>query len=61
MRRPRIECAGGAKYLRPIMFNSGRAQDADHETLTPEKVKKIVIEDFSIPANGKLPIATGAV
>lgn len=56
----KAESAEGSNYLRPIMLLQAERKDADHETLTPEKVKKALLEDFSIPER-EVAIATGAV
>jgi type III restriction enzyme len=56
----KAESAAGANYLRPIMLLQAERKDADHETLTPEKVKKSLLEDFGIPER-EVAIATGAV
>ena len=46
-------------YLCPIMLLQAERHDAERETLTPEKVKKALIEDFGIPEE-EAAIATGA-
>lgn len=53
------EHAAGANYLRPIMLIQAERKDAEHETLTPERVKKALLEDFGIPER-EVAIATGA-
>lgn len=53
------EQAAGGNYLRPIMLLQAERHNADHETISPEKVKQSLIEDFNIPAEG-VAIATGA-
>jgi len=50
----------GSGYLRPVMLIQAERKDADHETLTPERVKKALIDDFNLPAQ-EIAIATGAV
>ncbi|MFA6414051.1 MAG: DEAD/DEAH box helicase family protein [Syntrophales bacterium] len=52
------ERAGGGKYLRPIMLLQAERRDAEHATLTPERVKKALTDDFAIPAH-EIAIATG--
>ncbi|MHB8121415.1 MAG: DEAD/DEAH box helicase [Desulfuromonadaceae bacterium] len=52
------EQAAGAAYLRPIMLLQAERKDADHETLTPERVKQALLDDFTIPA-AEIAIATG--
>ena len=52
------ERAAGSRYLRPIMLLQAERKDADHETLTPDRVKKALIEDFNIPER-EIAIATG--
>ncbi len=52
------ERAGGGNYLRPIMLLQAERKDADHETLTTERVKQALLDDFSIPAH-EIAIATG--
>jgi type III restriction enzyme len=45
-------------YLRPIMLLQAERHDTERETLTPEKVKKALIEDFGTPEE-QVAIATG--
>ncbi len=52
------ERAAGGTYLRPIMLLQAERKDADHETLTPERVKQALLDDFAIPAE-QIAIATG--
>lgn len=52
------EMAGGGAYLRPIMLLQAERKDADHETLTPERVKQALLDDFAIPTE-EIAIATG--
>ena len=52
------EYVGGARYLRPIMLIQAERKDSEHETLTPEKVRQALIDDFAIPAH-EIAIATG--
>ncbi len=52
------ERLGTGEYLRPIMLLQAERKDSEHETLVPEKVKKALIDDFSIPAE-EIAIATG--
>jgi type III restriction enzyme len=52
------EQQAGGEYLRPIMLLQAERRDAEHETLTPEKVKTALIEDFGLPEN-EIAIATG--
>ncbi|MDH4163279.1 MAG: DEAD/DEAH box helicase family protein [Nitrospirota bacterium] len=54
------EKAATGEYLRPIMLLQAERHSAEHETLTPEKVKQALIDDFSVP-EGEIAIATGAV
>ena len=54
----RGESRSGKPYLRPIMLLQAERRDAGHETLTPERVKKALQEDFSIPER-EIAIATG--
>jgi type III restriction enzyme len=51
--------AGGA-YLRPVMLLQAQRQTAGQETLTPDKVKAALVEDFNIPP-AQVAICTGAV
>lgn len=46
-------------YIRPIMLLQAERHSAEHETLTPEKVKQSLIDDFGVPAE-EVSIATGA-
>lgn len=48
----------GKNYLRPIMLLQAERRDAEHETLTPERVKKALLDDFGIPEQ-EIAIATG--
>lgn len=52
------EMAGGGAYLRPIMLIQAERKDADHETLTSERVKQALLDDFAIPT-AEIAIATG--
>jgi type III restriction enzyme len=52
------ERSAGGNYLRPIMLLQAERRDADHETLTPERVKKALVDDFGIPER-EIAIATG--
>jgi len=52
------EQQAGGDYLRPIMLLQAERKDAGHETLTPERVKKSMTEDFGLPEN-QIAIATG--
>lgn len=52
------ERKAGGNYIRPIMLLQAERRDAEHETLTPERVKKALLEDFSIPER-EIAIATG--
>ncbi|MDP3285683.1 MAG: DEAD/DEAH box helicase family protein, partial [Desulfobacterales bacterium] len=52
------ERRAGRQYLRPIMLLQAERRDAEHETLTPERIKKALMEDFSIPER-EIAIATG--
>ncbi|MHB8057357.1 MAG: DEAD/DEAH box helicase [Desulfuromonadaceae bacterium] len=52
------ERTGGGNYIRPIMLLQAERKDADHETLTPERVKQALIDDFGIPVH-EIAIATG--
>ena len=54
------EKLNGDGYLRPIMLIQAERKDADHETLTPERVKQALLSDFNIPEK-EIAIATGAV
>jgi type III restriction enzyme len=47
------------EYIRPIMLLQAERRDVGHETLVPETVKKLLVEDFGIPAE-EIAIATGA-
>lgn len=46
------------EYLRPVMLLQAERHDAERETLTPERVKKALIDDFQIP-EAEIAIATG--
>jgi type III restriction enzyme len=50
----------GNGYLRPVMLIQAERKDADHETLTPDRVKNALLKDFNISEN-QIAIATGAV
>ena len=52
------EQRAGGEYLRPIMLLQAERRDADQETLTPERLKKALIEDFGLAEN-EIAIATG--
>ncbi len=52
------ERAAGGNYIRPIMLLQAERKDADHETLTPERVKQALLDDFGIPEH-EIAIATG--
>jgi len=52
------EARSGGDYLRPIMLLQAERRDAGHETLTPERVKKALIDDFGLPER-EIAIATG--
>ncbi len=52
------EMAGGCAYLRPIMLIQAERKDSDHETLTPERVRQALLDDFGIPTE-EIAIATG--
>jgi type III restriction enzyme len=52
------EGRAGRQYLRPIMLLQAERRDAEHETLTPERIKKTLLEDFNIPER-EIAIATG--
>jgi len=52
------ERRAGKNYLRPIMLLQAERRDAEHETLTPERVKKALLDDFGIPEQ-EIAIATG--
>lgn len=52
------ERRAGGNYLRPVMLLQAERRDAEHETLTPERVKKALLENFSIPER-EIAIATG--
>ena len=52
------ERSEGGNYLRPIMLLQAERRDAEHETLTPERVKKALADDFSI-SEKEIAIATG--
>lgn len=54
----RDERRAGKPYLRPIMLLQAERRDRERETLTPERVKKALQEDFSIPER-EIAIATG--
>jgi type III restriction enzyme len=54
------ERAAGGHYLRPIMLLQAERKDAGHETLTPEKVRQALLDDFGIPVE-EIAIATGTV
>ncbi|MCK9364540.1 MAG: DEAD/DEAH box helicase family protein [Syntrophales bacterium] len=54
------ERSAGGNYLRPIMLLQAERRDADHETLTPERVKKALTDDFGIPER-EIAIATGTM
>ncbi|MHB8091695.1 MAG: DEAD/DEAH box helicase [Syntrophales bacterium] len=54
------ERSAGGNYLRPIMLLQAERRDADHETLTPERVKKALMDDFGIPER-EIAIATGTM
>jgi type III restriction enzyme len=47
-------------YMRPVMLLQAQRQTQGHETLTPEKVKTMLREDFNIPAD-QIAICTGSV
>ena len=55
-----VESAKSGRYLRPIMLIQAERKDADHATLTPEKVKQALLDDFGIHAD-EIAIATGSV
>jgi type III restriction enzyme len=55
-----VENFNGSGYLRPVMLIQAERKDANHETLTPERVKKALIDDFNLPMQ-EIAIATGAV
>lgn len=48
------------EYLRPVMLLQAERREQEKETITPEIVKKALINDFKIPEN-EIAIATGAV
>lgn len=51
----------GADYLRPIMLLQAERHDAERETLTPEKVKALLMsEAFNVPEE-EIGIATGTL
>lgn len=52
------EARSGGDYLRPIMLLQAERKDSEHETLTPERVKKALIDDFGLPER-EIAIATG--
>lgn len=54
------ERMAAGEYLRPIMLLQAERHNADHETLTPERVKTALMNDFKIPPE-EIAIATGAV
>jgi len=53
------EMKAGGGYLRPIMLLQAERRNEDRETLTPDRVKAALIEDFKIPEE-EIAIATGA-
>jgi type III restriction enzyme len=53
-----IERSAGGNYLRPIMLLQAERRDAEHATLTPERVKKALMDDFGI-SEREIAIATG--
>ncbi len=55
-----IERKATGEYLRPILLLQAERRDAERETLTPERVKTAMIEDFGILAEA-IAIATGAL
>jgi type III restriction enzyme len=55
-----LETAGGAPYLRPILLVQAQAKKAGTETMTPEVVKRKLIEDHGV-AEAAIRIATGSV
>lgn len=46
-------------YIRPIMLLQAERTHAERETLTPDRVKKALVNDFGIPEE-QIAIATGA-
>jgi len=48
------------EYIRPVMLLQAERREQGKETLSPELVKKSLIDDFKIP-EGQIAIATGAV
>ncbi len=57
-RKAEEEARCGGAYLRPIMLLQAERKDSEHETLTPERVKKALIDDFGLPERD-IAIATG--
>lgn len=59
-KKAEAEQASTGDYLRPIMLLQAERKDAGHDTLVPEAVRKMLIDDFEIPAE-QIAIATGNV
>ncbi len=55
-----VEKSTTGEYLRPIMLLQAERHSTDRETITPEHVKKALIEDFKIPEY-EIAIATGTI
>lgn len=54
------EAKATSAYIRPVMLLQAQRQTQGHETLTPDKVKAMLTDDFNIPA-GQIAICTGAL
>ncbi len=46
------------EYIRPVMLLQAERHDQERETITPEKVKAMLLEDFSVPES-EIAISTG--
>ncbi|HVU82566.1 MAG TPA: DEAD/DEAH box helicase family protein, partial [Rhodanobacteraceae bacterium] len=54
------ERAASGEYLRPVMLLQAERRSEDQETLTAERVKQALVDDFAVPS-AAIAISTGTV